>query len=913
MKQSIQKIIDSLPENDKEILLKEFSDMNLSVEEILKKELTRKEEQYELMIENISDLVVKVNNKGEFEFVSKSYCDLFGKSEEELLGKEFIPLVHEDDIESTKHAMENLYKPPYQCVFKQRAKTKLGWRWIEWNDNSILDKNENVVSIIGVGRDITKEIKIQEELNESYKKFRHLMDSLTNISVQGYHPDGKVFYWNKASEKLYGYSAEDAIGKSLYDLIIPLDIRPEVEKAVVQMFNSGKSIPAEELFLKHKEGYLIPVYSNHTILSFSDNRKELYCIDIDLRERKKYESELKRQNEFIQTVLDNLPIGIALNKINDGSAFYINKKFEEIYGWPIAELVDIDSFFKLVYPDEDYRNSLLEIVFKDINSGDPARMHWENIIVTTNTGEKKIVNAQNIPLFEQNTMVSTVTDITKLKNAEQRIKESEIKYRTLISNISDVIVVFDKSGIINYESPNIKNLFGNDQSSLIGTNVLSLINKNDYQKVKNAINDLKENESINIEFEYESKSGLNLSIELIASNLSSNSVINGILATFRNLTERKKAEKAVIESQRLGAIGEMSSAIAHDFNNSLQAIISNIELASINKNIPSDIKRYLETIKTSATDAAARVSLLQRFSGNKKSNSSLTKINLNNLIRDVIIQSRPIWKNNPEKEGRIIKVDTYYGNIPETIGNDGELRTVLYNIIKNSVEAMPTGGIITIKSFSDNSNVYINISDTGIGMDEETKSRIFQPFYSTKGYEVGRGLGMSGAYSIINEHEGNIKVIHSEINKGTTIEFSLPIKNIEIEEPIKQKVDSKFSKIGKILWIDDEILIREIASEMLDSLGYYGDVVSSGAEALDLLEKNNYDLVVTDIGMPGMNGWEFIDELKKRFNGNYKIAVLTGWGDQIGEEGVKNNFIDYILCKPFKLADLENLFSSAIK
>jgi PAS domain S-box-containing protein len=902
-----------MPENEKEALLKERQSINFSGEEILEKELNKKEEQYELLIENISDLVVKVNTKGEFEFVSKSYSDLFGKKEEELLGNEFTPLVHEDDIASTKLAMENLYKPPYRCILKQRAKTKLGWRWIEWNDNSILDKNGNVVSIIGVGRDITKEIEIQEELNESYKKFRHLMDRLTNISVQGYHSDGTVFYWNKASEKLYGFSAEEAIGKSLYDLIIPFEMRHEVEKAVAQMFNSGKSTPAEELFLQHKEGYLIPVYSNHTVLSFSDNRKELYCIDIDLRERNKYEEELKRQNEFIQTVLDNLPIGIALNKINDGSAFYINKKFEEIYGWPNVELVDIESFFKLVYPDVDYRNSILEKVYRDIDSGDPSRMRWEDIIVTTKSGEKKIINAQNIPLFEQNTMVSTVIDITKLKNAEQRIKESEIKYRTLISNISDVIVVFDKTGIINYESPNIKNLFGNDQSSLIGINVLSLINKNDYKKVKEAINDLKENESINIEFEYESKSGFNLSIELIASNLSSNSVINGILATFRNLTERKKAEKAVIESQRLGAIGEMSSAIAHDFNNSLQAIISNIELASINKNIPSEIKRYLETIKTSATDAAARVSLLQRFSGNKKSNSSLTKIKLNNLIKDVIVQSRPIWKNNPEKEGRIIKIEPDYGNIPETTGNDGELRTVLYNIIKNSVEAMPNGGIITIKSFSDNVNVYINITDTGIGMDEETKARIFQPFYSTKGYEVGRGLGMSGAYSIIKEHEGNIKVIHSEINKGTIIEFSLPIKNLEIETDIKQIVDSKYFKFGRILWIDDEILIREVASEMLDTLGYYGDVVSSGSEALSLLEKNNYDLIVTDIGMPGMNGWEFIDELKKKFDGNYKIAVLTGWGDQIGEEKVNNNLVDYILCKPFKLVDLEHLFSSAIK
>ncbi|MCF8229925.1 MAG: PAS domain S-box protein [Bacteroidales bacterium] len=144
------------------------------------------------------------------------------------------------------------------------------------------------------------------------------------------------------------------------------------------------------------------------------------------------EEELKKRNEFVQIVLDRLPIGLAMNKFDEGTATYINDKFAEIYGWPKEDLSNINTFFEKVYPDTEYRNKLVKQVMDDINSGEPERMHWENVSPTTKDGKRKYVNAVNIPLLDQNTMVSTVMDVTKLKEAEQELQKHQNKLQELV-------------------------------------------------------------------------------------------------------------------------------------------------------------------------------------------------------------------------------------------------------------------------------------------------------------------------------------------------------------------------------------------------------------------------------------------------------------------------------------------------
>jgi len=235
----------------------------------------------------------------------------------------------------------------------------------------------------------------------------------------------------------------------------------------------------------------------------------------------------------------------------------------------------------------------------------------------------------------------------------------------------------------------------------------------------------------------------------------------------------------------------------------------------------------------------------------------------------------------------------------------------LYNLIKNSIEAMPDGGKLFFETGLYDNGIYVRLTDNGIGMDEETKSRVFQPFFTTKGYEIGRGLGMSGAYAIIKEHKGELAIIDSSPGQGTTVEVFLPLAE---DQFLTEENDptNEFKGVAKILWVDDEASIQEIAKELIEALGHLCTTVSNGNDALEILEKENFDLIITDIGMPRMNGWQLADKINERFNGKMKIAALTGWGNQFDDDERNSHKIDFILTKPIKINELKILIDKAM-
>lgn len=384
--------------------------------------------------------------------------------------------------------------------------------------------------------------------------------------------------------------------------------------------------------------------------------------------------------------------------------------------------------------------------------------------------------------------------------------------------------------------------------------------------------------------------------------------ISQILIVAENITERKQAEKVLIENQRLSAIGEMASSIAHDFNNTLQSIYGNLELAMQKSDVSESTLKYLKAIKTAASDAAERVQVLQRFGRKKQAKSKFSNLCANTLIDEVIIQARPMWKDQAEKNGLSIKIETEFGKIPKIFGKEGELRSALYNMIKNSIEAMPGGGNIFIKTGKRAKNIFISISDTGIGMDEETKVRLFQPFYSTKGYDIGRGLGMSGVYSIVNEHGGSVCIKRTEPGQGTTMEILFPVSKTEKSKEAIAKVVDPINSLN-ILWVEDDEIIRGNVGEILELLGHNGDIAKSGKEALKYLENKNYDIVITDIGMPEMSGWQLSDIINERYKGKINIAVSSGWGLEVDNVKTKKHGVKYVLGKPFNIDQLKKLLT----
>ena len=387
--------------------------------------------------------------------------------------------------------------------------------------------------------------------------------------------------------------------------------------------------------------------------------------------------------------------------------------------------------------------------------------------------------------------------------------------------------------------------------------------------------------------------------------LSDDGKVFSLVGANQDVTSQKIFEKAQVKHQRLKAIGEMSSSIAHDFNNSLQQMIGNLNVVKLQNNLSDIILERLNNIESIIGDVAERVSGLQRFGDTEHEDKDAKLIDFNRLIEESLRQSRPLWKDGMEKEGLKINVTTDLEDIPKISCNHGELKLVIYNLIKNSVEAMPKGGNLIIETSTKAKFVYATFTDTGVGMDEETKSKIFQPFYSTKGFKLGRGLGMSGVYSTIRKYNGEIFVKSAELDKGTSIEMVFPIveqDEIKVTSENKQKNSVPF----KVLWVDDDPIITENIYELVELMGHKCNIANSGKKALDYLNKNTYDIVFTDIGMPEMNGWELVEAIRSNLGNKIKIVTVTGW--DIDEKVKKEHAIDFVLQKPFTVEALEELF-----
>ncbi|MBA7570167.1 hypothetical protein ES708_11914 [subsurface metagenome] len=221
------------------------------------KALKESEEKYRLLVEGQTDLVVKIDIKGEFLFVSPSYCDLFGKTEKELIGKRFMPLVHKDDQDATIKAMENLYKPPYTCYVEHRVYTKHGWRWIAWSDKAVLNEKNRVIEIIGVGRDITYQKGVEDALRRSEDRFRSIVQQLSDV-ILIIDPDTTILYDTPSAKNILGYKEGYLIGKKGLDLVHPDDFKSAREK-LASLLSDQSPVTTMELRMKHAEGRWIPL------------------------------------------------------------------------------------------------------------------------------------------------------------------------------------------------------------------------------------------------------------------------------------------------------------------------------------------------------------------------------------------------------------------------------------------------------------------------------------------------------------------------------------------------------------------------------------------------------------------------------------------------------------------------------
>jgi signal transduction histidine kinase/CheY-like chemotaxis protein len=387
-----------------------------------------------------------------------------------------------------------------------------------------------------------------------------------------------------------------------------------------------------------------------------------------------------------------------------------------------------------------------------------------------------------------------------------------------------------------------------------------------------------------------------------------------------------RSQQSLMQQERLKALGQMASGVAHDINNALSPVIGFADLIGMTEPALSDAsKKHLLYIKTAGEDVAHIVKRLRDFYRPRSEREPLQAINLGILVKQVIDMTQPRWRDIPQANGTNIEVRQELGEVaPEFAGIESEVREALTNLILNAVDALPRGGTITVRTSAmerpvKNGDVsmqaVLEVSDTGVGMDEQTQKRCLEPFFSTKG-KRGTGLGLAMVYGVAERHQGKIE-IESALGKGTTMRLVFPVRNLAIFQTTESADNDQPPPPMRILCIDDEPALRILIHEMLLRDGHNIEMADGGQAGIDafraaLKRKTPFDVVVTDLGMPAVDG-NVVARTIKSESSTTPVIMLTGWGVFLKNEGDLPSEVDAILSKPPRIKEIRNMLRRVTK
>ncbi len=922
------------------------------------KALKESREEYRLLIENQSDMVVKVDLKGRFQFVSPSYCEMFGKTEEELIGKTFMPLVHEEDRESTAKEMESLYHLPHTAYIEQRAMTKDGWKWLSWMDTAVLDEKKRVVSIIGVGRDITDR-KQAEEINKALFSVSNAVNTtqkLKDLFLSIHHSIGRIidvtnFFIAMVDVKKHTLhfpyhvdTADDDFapitnfdpGDSLTGLVVS-QRRPLLLKKKELEKRAGKKgvwgpVPliwmGVPLMIKSEVIGVVAVqsYLNENLYDEQDLRLlSMVSEQISLAiHRKRAEEVLLESEKKYRHLFKNAPAGIYEIDFIKGKFIDVNEVMCRYSGYSEEEFLSLNPLDLLT---EESKSTYIERLEK--LSTDENIDHNITYNIIKKDGQMISVFLNSDFIYENGQLAGArvvAHDISQLKQAEESLKKSEARYRLIAENVADIIWTTDMNFNFTYISPSIYPMRGYTVEEAMKQTLEEVIHAESLEKIMDlfikTINLIEsgDEEGFNpVEFETKQlcKDGSVIWTSNNARILSdSKKQPVSILGITHDITDRKQAEKDKIEAQKITAeqnklalVGQIAGKMAHDFNNLLGIVIGNAELALLDCK-DSQIRKTLELIFEQTIRGKNLTKNLVAFAKDQEPKQHFFSINEKiGLVLSLL---------KKDLEGiDAVKEDGL--GIPELLADPGMIEHALVNLIQNSIHAVSLveQSRIILRTSHGEKNIYIEIEDNGCGIPEQALERIYEPAFTMKGSSdtagsykpgiKGTGYGMANVKKYIEQHKGNIE-IDSKVGKGTKITISLPVMKKELTDKEKIEIQKKNFYLNKqILLVEDEQAISDVQYKILthEPCNHKVDIAATGQMALDLFNRNKYDFISLDYVLSGeLNGMDVYKHIRQ-INNTIPILFVSGnldFLESIKELKQKDSNIDH-LSKPCQNKD----------
>jgi PAS domain S-box-containing protein len=841
---------------------------------------------WELTFDSIPDPVMLVSEECVIQRANRALALLVGLEFSQIIGKHCYEVVHTSD--------EPPQGCPHQCLLKtgKEARAEIEEPWLgkifDYTASPLRDSSGALMGSVIVLRDVTERRRMEEALRQSEQFNREVIASARE-GIIVFDQEFRYQVWNRFMEELTGMPASQVLGKQGFDLFPHL--REQKVEALLQRALEGEVVrPPDMAFrvpLTGKSGWVSAVYSPH----FGPNGEIIGVISIvrDMTERKRAEEALIEERHLLHTLMDNLPDHIYF-KDRDSRFNQINIATARLFGLsdPSQAVGKTDfDFFTDEHAQQAYSDEQ-----ELIRTGQPVLAKEEK--ETWPDGHETWVSTTKMPLRDaQGRIIGTFgisRDITEHKRAEEALRESEERLRSFIANVPLGVYRTTPDGRVLMANPALLRMLGYDSlQELASRNLERETIESGYPRSAFREQIEREGEARDFEAAWKRRDGSVVFVRESARAIRADDgrvlYYDGIL---EDVTERRRLEEQLRQAQKMEAVGRLAAGVAHDFNNLLTIVIGYSDLVLQKLTAGDRMRPTMEEIKSAGERAAWLTRQLLAFSRKQ-------------VLQPQILDLSSLLTSADQMLRRMIGEDIeLVTHLPPVLGHvkadRGQIEQVIMNLAVNARDAMPQGGKLTLEAANvelDSSYarshegvvpgpyVTIAMSDTGTGMDAETRAHIFEPFFTTKEPGKGTGLGLSTVYGIIKQSGGNIWV-YSEPGKGTTFKVYLPRidQAVKAIAPGELRVEELLPGSETILLVEDEEAVRSLAREALEFRGYHVLETKGAIEALQVGErhKEHIHLLLTDVVMPQMGGRELAEHFAP-LHPETKVLYMSGYAD----------------------------------
>ena len=856
----------------------------------------RSHQMLQLVLDTIPQRVFWKNRNFQYLGCNRAFANDAGlASPDEIIGK--------DDFKLTWHASAPLYRADDARVMGEDA-PKLGFEepqersdgttsWLRTSKVPLHGADGRVVGILGTYEDITDrvvaETRLREKTEELDRFFSLALDLLCIANTDGY-----LLRVNASWEHTLGYTIAELEGTRFLDLVHPDDVA--ATEAAVTDLAAGRRVLNFVNRYRCKDGSFRWIEWR----AMPYQGRLIYAAARDITERKRAEEALRGSEQRFRSLVETTSDWVW-EVDRDGRYSYSSPKVKEVLGYEPDEIIG-KTPFDLMPAEEAIRVS--DQVSESMGERRPFS-GVENVNLRKD-GRWVVLETSGVPVFggtgEFRGYRGIDRDVTERKHAEEALRASETLYRQLIEQAADGIFLADPNGKFILTNSATRRLLGYTEEEMRRLSVLDTYLPEEREEARMRQTQIRAGRSLTFARRMLRKDGSVVEIEVSSARLRD----GRLQAIVRDVSERKRLEERLLQSQKMDAIGNLAGGVAHDFNNLLQAMLTDALLLSEAAEDPARVRKGAKNLEREIMRGGSLTRQLLVFSRRETTKPEL--LDLNEAARAATALLRRLLRENIEL---IVKLTSEPLRV---LVDHGQLDQVLMNLAVNAADAMPEGGRLVIRTGRTGSQAWIAVEDTGPGIPDDIRGRIFEPFFTTKSAGKGTGLGLSVVHGIVTRHGGTVAV-DSRAGSGATFTVHLPLSPAGEPLPTVQAAESgAVSERGRgerVLVVEDEEGVRKGLVEVLRMLGYRATPAECGATAERLASEGPFDLVLCDLLLPDGSGAGVISRLLERSPG-LRVVLMSGYAqDETVRIGVTAGRVRF-LQKPFDIDTLARELGEAL-